>query len=222
MCYSLRPARSAVMTSTTSSPAATAPILYNLILQKSTGLMLNPSPTRRLPTFVAQPMVAQLWPLAAALAGTCVTWLPPPRKLAAELRSGGGMQLPLLQPHLDSSQRDQPGKLVKHAKPASRTGVFAGDPDAVPSSCCGGERLPMLGSPDHLCRSGCFAVYALWILATQLRLGTDESGNGAQIGESSFRFAAPIGPYGLKLCIASAMSISLSHQDHFITVIPDR
>ncbi|GIL84221.1 hypothetical protein Vretifemale_12913 [Volvox reticuliferus] len=154
--------------------------------EEVTGLMVNPSPTRRLPTFVAQPLAAQLWPLAAALADPRVSKLPTPRELAAELRTGS-MQQDQRGTRSDHRQKEKPGSrcinssdgkgndsssssnnnMGAAANPASRSGVFSGDKDPPPG---GGNRPPMLGSPDHLCRNGTFAVYALWNLAERLRL----------------------------------------------------
>ncbi|EFJ51478.1 hypothetical protein VOLCADRAFT_87826 [Volvox carteri f. nagariensis] len=112
-----------------------------------TGLMVNPSPTRKLPTFMAQPLVAHLWPLAAALSDPRVAELPPPRKLAAELRAGGMLQP--RPPHLEAPQSPPPA----------------------------------MGSPDHLCRNGTFAMFGLWSLADRLGLGLGGSGGAEGKGE---------------------------------------
>ncbi|GLC73806.1 hypothetical protein PLESTF_001423100 [Pleodorina starrii] len=144
--------------------------------EKATGLMVNPSPSRRIPTFIAQPLVGQLWPLAAALADPRVAELPPPRKIAAELRVGGGgmqhTQTQTQQRRRDDRSGKGGGGGGGGGGSYSRSGVFVGDPDAAALAGPGRAGRPaMLGSPDHLCRSGAFAVYALWCLAERLQLG---------------------------------------------------
>lgn len=178
--------------------------------------MYNVAPTRRIPTSLAHPLVAAVWPLAAVLVDPRppAPPPPPPRAVRAQL-SGQAREPPRLlsctvvaadggvswgpggarNPEAaaaaalaGSSRRS--GSSSHKGKAAGAAGGTAGG-----SSSAGGAKGSagfatatgewarcMLGSPDHVKRSGAVGLFALWRLAEALK---QLAGPGVGVGSSS-------------------------------------
>ncbi|KAG2439848.1 hypothetical protein HYH02_010480 [Chlamydomonas schloesseri] len=176
------------------------------------GLMYNVAPTRRIPTSLAHPLVAAVWPLAAVLADPRASAPPPPppRAVAAQLAAQAREPQRLLACTVvsaDGAVSWGPGGARNAAAAAAALaaaaaagggggGSSSGSKGKAPSVAAGpgagagagvgagsgssnggapsfataaGEWAQcMLGSPDHLKRSGAVGLYALWRLAEAL------------------------------------------------------
>ncbi|KXZ51134.1 hypothetical protein GPECTOR_13g621 [Gonium pectorale] len=194
-----------------------------------TGLMYNVAPSRRLPTAVAHPLVAPLWPLAAVLtdpgAGQRNAERPqqqerqqqgqapkpglpppglltPPRAVAAALREWGARRRRAERERLTRRQKEMallgmPGDGGAGLWPGLRLRLRlawslrrkGGNDDGGAGRKHGGGKGgggagslgPMPGSPDHLGRSGAFAMYALWCLAAGLEEAAGRAPGGRPV-----------------------------------------
>ncbi|KAG2443949.1 hypothetical protein HXX76_002288 [Chlamydomonas incerta] len=159
------------------------------------GLMYNVAPTRRIPTSLAHPLVAAVWPLAAVLSDPRppAPPPPPPRAVAAQLAAQAAepqRRLSCTVVAADGSVSWGPGGARNPAAAAAAlaggrsksggrsTDKAAGAGAAAGSSNGGGAGFAtatgewaqcMLGSPDHLKRSGAVGMFALWRLAEALQ-----------------------------------------------------